>query len=281
MEIFGFMKKSTKLISIINCQAITTAMMIDSLTLHPSHSLDVLSKQKEKEILRMKCVNCKYEHDSKFCPNCGEISVVPKITFSSIFNSGFSTITNMDKGFLFNVKNLFLNPNKTVNEYLNGKRKHIYNPISFLIISITIYLIADSLIVVESESNIITSKVYSVGYEAGKFIKLYSKYFWILSLVWLSISTRLIFKKFNYAEHLAISSFVIGQATLLGLISFLFFKTILLFNPLVYISIIWITYEIFKSKKKNLEIFLMSVVSTFLFFIQLVIILVLIGIIRS
>ena len=41
MEIFGFMKKLTKLISNINCQAITTVMMIDSLSLHLSHSLAV------------------------------------------------------------------------------------------------------------------------------------------------------------------------------------------------------------------------------------------------
>ena len=46
MEIFGFMKKSTKLISILNCQAITTAMMIDSLSLHPSHSLTVTCKRR-------------------------------------------------------------------------------------------------------------------------------------------------------------------------------------------------------------------------------------------
>ena len=58
MEIFGFMKKSTKLISILNCQAITTAMMIDSLSLHPSHSLTVTGhlakRQNGMKILRFK-----------------------------------------------------------------------------------------------------------------------------------------------------------------------------------------------------------------------------------
>ena len=229
----------------------------------------------------MICINCNNEHNYKFCPNCGEKSTVDKITFKSIFNDGFSTITSMDKGFLFNVKNLILHPNKTVTDYINGKRKGVLNPISFLIISITIYLIADALIEVNAEVSKIDSKAYSVGYEVGRFMKLYLKYFWILSILWLSISTKLIFNKYNFAEHLAISSFVVGQSTLVGLIVFVITKTGLLFNPLVYISIIWMTYKIFKEKNKGSEFFFLSLGSTILFFIQLFIIVVLIGIIRS
>jgi len=233
--------------------------------------------------MKMICINCNFENniENKFCPNCGEKSEISKITFNSIFVGGFSTITNMDKGFLFNVKNLFLNPNKTVKDYINGKRKNILNPISFLIITITIYLIADSIIQDEIEIDKIDSKVYSVGYEAGKFMRLYFKYFWILSIICLGFSTKLVFKKYNYAEHLAINSFVLGQSTLIGLIIFVMTKNSLLFNPFVYISIIWMTYKIFKTKNKDLNVFLQSFFSTILFFIQLVIIVVSIGIINS
>ena len=229
----------------------------------------------------MTCINCNYEHDSKFCPNCGEKSEVPKITFNSIINEAFSTITNMDKGFLFNVKNLLLNPSITVNDYVNGKRRNILNPVSFLIITITIYLIVDALIFVKIEGVEIDSEAYSVGYEAGKFVQLYFKYFWLLSIVWLSFSTKLIFRKHNFVEHLAINSFVIGQSTLVGIIIFLIFKTSLLFNPLVYISIIWITYQIYKARKQDTNTFLKSLGSTSLFFLQLIIIVVIIGIIRT
>ncbi|OJJ18881.1 hypothetical protein BKI52_25265 [marine bacterium AO1-C] len=187
----------------------------------------------------------------------------------------------MNRGFLFNVKQLVLNPNGIVNDFIKGKRKNIFNPISFLIITITVYLIIDSIIVVKTTTTKTNLRVYSVGYEAGRFVKLYFKYFWILSVVWLSISTKLVFRKYNYAEHLAINSFVMGQATLVGLISFVITKQGLLFNPLVYIAIIWITYNIFKQKKKDVEAFLQSLGSTALFFIQLLIIVVLIGIIRS
>ncbi|RNC83071.1 MAG: DUF3667 domain-containing protein [Balneola sp.] len=229
----------------------------------------------------MKCINCGFEHGDKFCPNCGERSELRKITFNSVFCESFSTLTNMDRGFLFNVKNLFLNPSGTVHDYINGKRKNIFNPLSFLIIAISIYLLIDSLFVTESVSDGDDSKFYSIGYEAGRFIALYYKYFWISSILWLSISTRLLFRKYNFAEHLAINSFVVGQSTLVGIISFLIFRNELIFDPLVYISIFWITYEIFKERKRDSSAFVLVLISMFFFFVQMIIVITLIGVIRS
>jgi hypothetical protein len=229
----------------------------------------------------MICVNCSTEHNGNFCPNCGERSQVPKITFSSILNNAFATITNMDKGFLFNVKNLFLHPGQLISDYLRGKRKQIFNPISFLIISVTVYLVVDSLVKVPVTGDKIESEIYDVGYQSGRFIKLYFKYFWLLSIIWLSVSTRIFFGKYNYAEHLALNSFVIGQATLVGIIGFLIFKVPILFNPFVYSMILWMLYQIFKSKKKDWEALLVSFAAVLLFFVQLIVITILIGVVRS
>lgn len=229
----------------------------------------------------MICVNCKYEHDENFCPQCGEKAGVPPVTFGSVFNDALSTITNMDKGFFFNVKSLLFSPKITIKDYIKGKRKSIYNPISFLLIAITIYLITDNLFIEKSQVNKVDSKVYSVGYEAGRFMKLYFKYFWVLSIVWLSFSTKLFFGKYNFAEHLAINSFVVGQSTLVGLIAFLLFKVDLLFNPLIYLSMFWLIYKLFEDKEKKWEVFIKSVGAIWLFFFQLILIVVLIGVIRS
>jgi len=229
----------------------------------------------------MICLNCNNEHNEKFCPNCGEKSEVSKITFSSIFKSAFSTITNMDKGFLFNVKNLFVSPQKIVIGYISGKRKNVFNPVSFLIVAVTIYLIAESLIDTSSEVSEPETKIQSFGYKAGKLIRHNFKYFWILSVIWLSSSTKLIFGKYNYAEHLAINSFVIGQTTLVALIMFVITKFSLLFNPLIYVFIFWMTYEIYKPKSKDFDTFFSSLGSTFLFFVQLILIIVVIGVVGT
>ena len=222
----------------------------------------------------MICINCDYEHNGNFCSNCGEKANVPTITFSSILKDAFAKITNMDKGFFFNVKSLLLNPNKIITDYILGKRKNIFNPISFLLISITIYLIANSFIT-PSEKSAIDSKAYSYGLEAGRFMKYYSKYFWILSIIWLSFATKLVFQKYNYAEHLTINSFIIGQATLIGLITKFRFHTLLL-NPIIYMVIIWMIFQMFKVEDHKYTSLFLSILTTILFFIQLVVIILLI-----
>ena len=71
----------------------------------------------------MICVSCTNEHQENFCPNCGERAGIPRITFKTISEDIFSTLTNMDKGFLFNIKALFLHPRKITIDYVLGKRK--------------------------------------------------------------------------------------------------------------------------------------------------------------
>ncbi|NBC07825.1 MAG: DUF3667 domain-containing protein [Bacteroidetes bacterium] len=149
----------------------------------------------------MTCINCNTEHSSPFCPQCGEKAGVPTITFRSVFRDGLSTLTNMDKGFLYNVKNLLLRPQATVEAYIEGRRKGIFNPISFLVLAVTLYLLVDAYVGAEGVSRDgYSGKVYEVGLEAGRFVRVYFKYFWILSVAWMSFSTKLIFGKYNLAE---------------------------------------------------------------------------------
>ncbi len=62
----------------------------------------------------MICIACENEHQENFCPNCGERAGIPKITFKSMFVEAFKTVTNMDKGFLLNLKYLTLHPKLAV-----------------------------------------------------------------------------------------------------------------------------------------------------------------------
>ena len=70
----------------------------------------------------MICLTCETAHQGNFCPNCGERAGVPKITFRSMFREAFSTVTNMDKGILFNLKYLSTKPKQLITKYLAGKR---------------------------------------------------------------------------------------------------------------------------------------------------------------
>jgi hypothetical protein len=232
----------------------------------------------------MTCISCDNEHNENFCPNCGERKDVKKITLSSIIEEAFFTVTNMDKGFLFNIKALLLQPKQIITDYIGGKSKGILNPISYLIIAITAYLILQAVLKTPRDLNEIrripNGALQKMGYEAGYFIASYLKYYWIFTIIPLGFSIRIIFGKFNFLEHVAISSFVIGQATLIGLISYVFLRVPLLYDPIVYFAIVWMVYRIFKEKDK-VESALLTFTAFVLFVIQLFIIICLIGWIKS
>ncbi|WP_435263927.1 DUF3667 domain-containing protein [Tenacibaculum sp. nBUS_03] len=231
----------------------------------------------------MNCISCNHEHDENFCPNCGEKKNVEKITFKSMFNYAFLSAVNMDKGFLFNVKMLIINPKKVILDYIKGKRKGVLNPISFLIISVSIYLIVEGVFRVPKTINEVgLNEVFfrKVGNAGGRFIREYLKFFWIFSIFPLSFFTKLVFRKYNYSEHLAISSFVVGEATLFGLLSYIVFKTPLLFDPVVYFIIVILLYRFFIGKNNKFEVGTLSLISVFLFFFTLFLSTILIGFVK-
>ncbi|MGB5554912.1 MAG: DUF3667 domain-containing protein [Flavobacteriaceae bacterium] len=233
----------------------------------------------------MICINCTLDHNENFCPNCGEKAGVKRITITSIVEHAFSTITNMDKGLLFNIKNLTVNPAKIISDYILGKRKGILDPITFLILSISIYLVVESIIgfgEIESiDENLTETDVSAIGKAFGTFFKVYAKYFWILSILPLALSTKLVYKKYNFLEHVAISSFVIGFATLVCLIQFIIFQSILIFSPILY-AVIWVMiHRIFSYSKDKIEAVFISFAAFLLFMIQLIAIILIIGKIRA
>lgn len=229
----------------------------------------------------MTCISCTYEHNEKFCPQCGEQSNVNQITFSSILKDAVATLTNMDKGFLFNVKSLTLNPRKVVTDYLLGKRKSIFNPVSFLIIAITVFVILDSLLMGGGKHLKTDSEFRTLGLETGQFLKSYFRYFWILATVWLGISTKLVFGKYNYAEHMVISAFIVGQATIAGMGISLALKVPLMVNPLVYLVVSLMVYHIFKTGNSVIKPLFKSLAVVALYFVQVVITVVIIVLIHS
>lgn len=217
----------------------------------------------------MNCISCNLEHESNYCPNCGEKKDVKKITLTSMMNYTFLSITNMEKGLLLNIKLMFINPQKFVNEYIKGKRKNILNPVSFLILSITIYLIIEAFFKITKSRippNSDFQSIQNTAYNGGRVFKAYFNYFWILFIIPLSGITRILFKRYNYPEHLVINAVVMAQATLLSTISYIIFKIPLLFDPILYITLAILIFRIFKQKNNALETISLTFI-TLLFFI--------------
>ncbi len=231
----------------------------------------------------MNCVSCNHVHEEKYCPNCGEKSGVKRITLTTMTADVFSSVTNMDRGFLYNLKTLTLAPQKVAKDFILGKRKGIFNPVSYLIFAITIYIIVITVIDSPKEkigSPETTSLLRLTAYEVGLFIRAYLKYFWILAIVPLALSLRLVYRNYNFMEHLATSSFIIGHATLASVLSYLIFDTILIFDPVVYFVIFWLIHKIYRTNNSTSESAIIAFSVALLFILLLVIIVIAIGAVK-
>ncbi len=94
----------------------------------------------------MNCKNCGQITAGEYCNHCGQKSKVGRITLSSLLNELTESIFQIDRGFLYTLIHLFTRPGKSINEYLNGKRKKHFKPIAYLITFSTIYFIISKMI---------------------------------------------------------------------------------------------------------------------------------------
>ena len=215
----------------------------------------------------MACINCNIDFDGEFCPSCGEKKDVDRITLTSIVQSSFSGFMDMDKGLLFNLKNLTLRPQKTILNYINGKRRQILNPISYAIITISVYLFLDSILprTLMELQEVDVFGTQEMGMKIGYFMSSKMKFLWLSYAIYGAVFTKLFFKKYNFFEHLVINFFVLGHATIVAiLIRLLYHNELLIFNFLVFTYISILLYKVFKNPKDTFGTGVLSVLSVLL-----------------
>lgn len=234
-----------------------------------------------EKLAKQVCISCAYQHSERYCPNCGEVSNFRKITFKAVFGEALSTFTNMDKGFLYNLRGLTFSPQAFIQEYLSGKRKGIFNPLSYLIISISLYLILESIFPIAApklpSETMQDTFIYKIGYEAGTIITQYFKFFWVISVFFLAAPTALLYGKRNYAEHVTVASFLIGHATLFVAFLTPLLRMPLIFNYVLYTFIIILHFRFYLNPKDKVGSLIVSFLVVLIFFIGLFLFIILLG----
>lgn len=86
----------------------------------------------------MNCKNCDTPLTGKFCVNCGQKADVHPITVNSVLHDLMHALTHTDKGILLLIRQLLVRPGVVAREYIDGKRKKYFNPLSFLVITMAV-----------------------------------------------------------------------------------------------------------------------------------------------
>lgn len=170
----------------------------------------------------MNCQNCSTALVGDYCHTCGQKSLTKRLTIKSVVLDFFHALTHADKGFLRLVKTLVRQPGIAAREYVEGKRKRYFNPLTFLVICAAIHFYFttqtgyfDAVQQYAAEG--------SLRHEINEFMDNNLKAIDIFILTPLiALYSWLLFRKpkYNLAEHLVLQSFVLGQGLLIRVMIF-------------------------------------------------------------
>lgn len=166
------------------------------------------------------CKNCKTKITLNYCPNCGNPAKLNKINGQYIVNE-IGSVLNFDKGILYTIRELILQPGKTVRQFIREDRNRLVKPIVFIIVCSLIYSIVQQIFNFEDGY---------IGYSFEKESAITSIFEWvsknygysnILMGIFIAFWIRIFFKKYsyNFYEILILLCFVMG----IGMLLFAFF----------------------------------------------------------
>lgn len=230
------------------------------------------------------CKNCQTTFEGKFCPNCSQKAETHRFTLMHFAHDVIHAVTHTDKGILFLIKELFVRPGAVVREYVEGKRKKYFNPITFLLIMMafqiyaarktdifTAFVTSTENLVKEIASNTKTTPNSQESLEDLRNFKKQSpkllensKMMTFLFIPIMALVSWLFFWKsgHNYAENLILNIIIQGQANIFFLICciipFLLFPSSVVFTLYLQQFVVWaysmIVYIQFYQQRKWLTI---------------------------
>ena len=235
----------------------------------------------------MNCKNCNQIVQENFCAHCGQNTKVSKLNLPNFLSEVSESVFQIDKGFFYTLKELFVRPGHSIREYLAGKRKNHFKPIAYAITISTIYFLISQF----TESGTVIDD-FTLGYSNAandnnvqqdskiEILNWFSKnyaYTVLMLLPFYSFASFLAFfgLGYNYLEHLVINAYIIGQqAIFYSFFALLTITTInndflVSFAVLFSISYTFYVFLQFFSKKSNLNIILRTILTYTLYIVIL------------
>lgn len=168
------------------------------------------------------CRNCGEQFVKNYCSHCGQKQEEHRIGLGSLLHEIPHAIYHVDHGFFYNLIQLFKRPGPAIREYLEGKRKPFFNPITYLAILLLFNLFAVKITDLHyydtEELRRMTKEeaAFILEYDAAQWWFLEHTYLYMLVAIPLcALFTygwfRLFRLRYNFAEQVIILMFIIAQ----------------------------------------------------------------------
>ncbi len=210
------------------------------------------------------CLNCGSIITKNYCPVCGQKKEVQRLTWQSLLLEVFHFFSHIEKGFFLTSYKLLIRPDLVIGEYLGGKRKKYFKPVSLYLIWVAIHLLAFQLIPgrMHYKNLRIGNLLWIKGGGHQVFVVKHASAFGLLLLPILSFFLWLIVSrpKLNYIESLiailyslaAIEMLIFFQIVITGLLLRINFLTNTFLIQVQVVAFLWTFYccIIFFRKKR-------------------------------
>lgn len=181
------------------------------------------------------CLNCdaKLTKVQNFCSNCGQSVKTHRFKLASFFHEAFHAITHADKGLFHLLKELVIRPGLVAREYIGGKRKKYFNPFTFFLILMAMYVFVDTNVnssettsnkplptrissIPDPEKRASSEIQYYRAMEARDFMSKHGNLVAMFAIPFFSFFFWLAYyrREYNYSEHLVANLLFVGFANL-------------------------------------------------------------------
>lgn len=176
------------------------------------------------------CKNCDNRFEGQYCNVCGQSSKVERINSHYLMNEISNNFFQLDRGFFFTARALFTRPGQCVGDFLMGKRRRYAKPLTYLLLTATLYAIVTYLLGLNTFSQDfatgfaigVSDKGSEHGHEIVNALNwLAEKYAYtvLFTLPFFSLGSYVAFFKsgHNYFEHVILNMYITGQQMLVYL----------------------------------------------------------------
>lgn len=167
-----------------------------------------------------KCIKCNHQIEKKICPICGQSAKVQRIDRHYISHE-IKHHLNIEKGFLYTIKELLIRPGKAIREYILEDRDKYIKPIVFLVSTAVIFALITYLFHIKySYFNINNiqglKEIVNTG-DFGEWLNNNIEYTNLTMGCFIALWIMIFFRKvgYNFYEILVLLCFVMGEATLI------------------------------------------------------------------
>ena len=182
----------------------------------------------------MDCKTCSTTLVGTYCHQCGQKTITERFTLRQILRDLISMITNVDSGFWFTMRELFVRPATVIESYISGATRKYYNPFRYYFIIIAIAAILQLSLglfdlqqaeIRETLNPNMSEEALQQQLAIMEYVKKFLNIIPLLILPFIALGFKWMFRKrrWNFAEHLIGTTFIYGQTAILGLIPLLIF----------------------------------------------------------